>query len=371
MKTGDIDCRGELFYGGWQLVEEKVFTEAATSYTFSGLNGDVDEEYRVISRLVNGYDGSCVYRIHPNNDSGSNYGYQWVQGDNTTASALRGSTSGLSLNGLATLNYIGFSDTIIYAKSGSTRTAIQKRTANITGTTVTSISLWGESWNNTTDNITSLVMQASQANGIGIGSHFYLFKRTLSGLEASTGLKIGNLDVRGKLKAGVFQLVEKYEVTGSAETSHTFSGLNGDTDELYLIKTRIVNGYNGGCIYNILLNNDSTANIYGRQALYGGDTTLSAVRGTLTSLDPSISNDDINKVLYSEILLYAKSGYVRTAITQLSRSISTTTVTYLFLNGLSWNNTVDEITNIVVSASQTGGLGVGTVIETYKLSKHS
>lgn len=38
-----------LYFGGYQLVEEKIVTGSAlTSYTFSGLNGDMDEGKSVV-----------------------------------------------------------------------------------------------------------------------------------------------------------------------------------------------------------------------------------------------------------------------------------------------------------------------------------
>ena len=68
----------------------------------------------------------------------------------------------------------------------------------------------------------------------------------------------------------------------------------------------------------------------------------------------------------TEALIYAKSGYTRTVLHSSIYYASGTTVTGLEVRGSSWNNTADNITSIVIGASTTNGLGVGTSIELWK-----
>ena len=44
------------------------------------LNGDNDEEYQIIVRTVNSYNGVSDYGIRLNNDTATNYGFQYVYG---------------------------------------------------------------------------------------------------------------------------------------------------------------------------------------------------------------------------------------------------------------------------------------------------
>ena len=78
--------------------------------------------------------------------------------------------------------------------------------------------------------------------------------------------------------------VYNYTVTGSAVTSLTISGLDGDTAGKYKLSARIVNGYNGGVDYLLRPNNVSTADNYGRQFILGADTATSAARDTWTGM---------------------------------------------------------------------------------------
>ena len=83
-------------------------------------------------------------------------------------------------------------------------------------------------------------------------------------------------------------------------------------------------------------------------------------------LDNSI-NISANNLAFGKALIYAKSGYIRTAILEENLEVTGTTVTRMVLAGQSLNNTTDNITSLVVSAAETNGLGVGTVMELWAL----
>jgi len=371
MRVGKLNqsTSGILNAGVYQLVEEKILTEAATSVTFSNLNGDVDQEYRIIGRFVNGYNGGENLRIQPNNDTGANYGYQNISGINTTIAAAR--DSGLVSHNIArceALNDLSLSDTIIYAKSGYVRTFLSKYCSGISGTTVNGIYLSGGSWNNTANNITSLVISASQANGLGIGTHLFLFKRNLLGTEASSGMKTGDLNIQGSLNCGVMQKI--YQTTlASAATSVTISGLDGNTDTLYELRARIVNGYNGACGIYLRPNNDTTDTHYGGQKIYGSDSSAAANHNSGAAYYFNGGFSTLNQLSFTNCFMYSKSGFIRVWINTGAEAISGTTVGYADLFGNVWNNTADNITSLVLFATQASGLGVGTTIELWALRK--
>jgi len=334
---------------------------ATTSITISNLDGDTDMEYELIVRGVRNeaVSANLLLYIQPNGDTtAGNYGIQSINGTNATASAYRDTTN---YQGFATglgflynvTGQVGFSHWIINAKSGYVRTAIGKEMTRTNGTTVNAIVLSGCSWNNTANNITSLVVASDTANGLGIGSRIILLRK----VNATTGKKYyEDMNIKGLVK-NAWQEVTRGTLTGAA-TSATISNLTGNTDVLYRLRTRTVNAYNGSSSILLRPNNDSTADIYGYQQLYGGNTTVGAARGTLTWIYAGYCTG-LNAVSQADILLYVKSGYVRTGLVEVSDQ-SGTTVSYVMMFGQSWNNTADEITSLVIVHPQTNGLGVGT-----------
>jgi hypothetical protein len=55
------------------LVEEKNITEAVTSATFSGLNGDQDDEYYIISDLVQTLESDLLINFNSDMNNSQNY----------------------------------------------------------------------------------------------------------------------------------------------------------------------------------------------------------------------------------------------------------------------------------------------------------
>lgn len=170
---------GSILHDGWEKIyEHTVVGSAETAITISDLNGDVDEEYILESKVVNGYNGISTNVMLLNNDSGGNYGFQYVRGINTATNANRGgSQTGISITDHAALGDISIGSVRIFAKSGFVRTAVREMITAISGTTVSSAQLFGNSWNNTADNITSIVLQGGQAGAFGVGSSFTLFRK--------------------------------------------------------------------------------------------------------------------------------------------------------------------------------------------------
>jgi len=141
------------------------------------------------------------------------------------------------------------------------------------------------------------------------------------------------------------------------------STLDGDTAEEYILRTRIV-AATTSTEYFVRMNNDSGSN-YGHQQLYAQDTSVSAQRGTTDTFISIGYNGSVGDVSPANTSIYAKSGYLRTALVNKAYRIATTSVNLIDLLGASWNNTSDNITSMVVSADTAGGLGIGTVVELY------
>ncbi len=178
-------------------------------------------------------------------------------------------------------------------------------------------------------------------------------------------MKAGAIIPQGNFSANTWVKIYENEL-GAPETSVTISNLDGNTDVMYRLVVRGINGYGSGSndVF-IRPNNDSGAN-YGYQQLYGGDTTAGASRVTDATYLKLGYNSVLNYITYAKATLYAKSGYVRTMVNSYGQDVTGTTVTYMILRGQSWNNTADNITSLVVGAQQTSGLGTGTAIELWK-----
>lgn len=354
MRTGKIDS------GNFDVLPSVVYDSseigaAVTSITVSGLDGNSAGEYEIICRLISGSASAPNFYMTINNDTGSTYGYQRLRGANTSVSATRAAITNIALGTSDGLDDISLATVKLYAPTGFVRTAIVKRAMDIKSTTVTYMDLAGYSWNNTVDNITRMDFIADQTNGIGIGSRIIILRRNASGI----GLRTGTLNVQGTVK-GAWQRIYS-NTLGSPATSVTIPSLNGNTDVLYRLKVREVGGATSSRP-RYTFNADTGTN-YGYQHCYGEGNGVAASRTTganYINLDENIA--DTGAIIQQDILIYAKSGYLRTLISESISGISTTTVLNVNLAGAVWSDTAANITSIVIGNNATNGLGTGTSI---------
>ncbi len=176
MKFGKLYPQTSVKYDGWEKIYETVLGSAASSVSITGLEGDTDEVYMLDCKFVNGYAGINNYRVRLNGDSASNYGFQELSGTDSAISASRGTDSGAAIGYDIALGTISQSSTLLYAKSGYVRTILSARSRGINGTTVDSITGWGWSWNNTSDEITSMTILGS-GGVMAVGSVISLYRR--------------------------------------------------------------------------------------------------------------------------------------------------------------------------------------------------
>jgi hypothetical protein len=142
------------------------------------INGDTDEEYRLITSIVNGAAAAVTYCYRLNNDSGANYGLQQLSGVAAVIAAARLTGQVYNILGYAdAINYLVLSDVLLYVKSGYLRTSLNHYAGGITGTTVSSEILHGHVWNNTTAPVSALQILAGTASGLGVGSKFLLYRK--------------------------------------------------------------------------------------------------------------------------------------------------------------------------------------------------
>jgi len=141
----------------------------ATTVTISGLDGDVDELYMFVAFIINAAGESCNYSLCPNNttDMGT---YQYLQGLGDGASAYTSSIQIFSLWAM-TAGEDGLFSIIINAHTGVARQGL-----TTIARSYPAVMVIGSRWTNTVDNITSFVFAADQANGLGAGTAYWLFR---------------------------------------------------------------------------------------------------------------------------------------------------------------------------------------------------
>lgn len=359
MKTGTIDGKVDQL---WQVVYDSgELGAAATTINVTGLEGDTDEEYYIITRFINAYAGVCSVQLKINNNSDNIYGRQIIAATGASINPSRSVTNlGFGV-GAADDGECSFSYALLKAKSGYGRTFHELRAYLIDGTDVNDLITQGAVWDNTVDEITSLNFNATETDGFGVGTRIIILKK----VDGTSGMRTGELDVQGSI-TGAWEKIYENELTG-ATNSVTVSGLAGNTDQVYKVITKFRNNYNGTTQFYILLNNDSGAN-YGVQEVLGQDSTASASHFTaLTYFGQTASYTQYNLSL-TESLIYAKSGYTRTMLTNDCMDLGGTTILRAISRGFSWDNSGDELTSMVFTTDQTDGMATGTVIEVWKLN---
>jgi hypothetical protein len=201
----------------------------------------------------------------------------------------------------------------------------------------------------------------ASADNINVGSRIILLRK----VSATDGTQYGQMNIKGIVK---YAWQEVYKTTlASAQTSMTISNLLGNTDILYRLKVRAVSGIANNNFY-VRPNNDTGGN-YGNQILTGNNTTVAAARDTSETYFwlTNTADNDANEIADSEMIIYAKSGYIRPAIVTSSEKITGTTVTQSNLYGQAWADTTNQITSMVVTSGD-NGLGIGTAITLERLN---
>jgi len=178
MKYGNINARG-LVKPAWQEVYKTATVGTATNLTISGLSGDTDVMYQLTTKFENGAVATAYYGTRLNNDSGANYGIQYLGAADTVLDPLSSAVYTELYTDYSGAGKTSYGKMFIYAKSGFLRLAQNSHLQSVIGTTINDTYMMAMSWNNTADNITSLFIYSSAAGGIGDGSYICLERLNL------------------------------------------------------------------------------------------------------------------------------------------------------------------------------------------------
>jgi hypothetical protein len=174
MEFGKVyNQKDTLYYDGFVKIYETALATTASAVTISGLNGDVDVEYKLKTNLI----GTAVdyFTVHFNGDTTvGNYGKQRIYGLGASIGAERATAEGgIEWDYSFTVGGNGMNEATIYAKTGYPRTLITSPLMTAYGSTVNCINIYGFSWANTTNNLTSISIDSN----VGIGSHISLYAK--------------------------------------------------------------------------------------------------------------------------------------------------------------------------------------------------
>lgn len=169
---------GSAGSSGLILVEKQTITSAQTDVTFSGLDGDTDEVYLLIGRIVIPSAGSApIFTWQPNGIT-TNQSCQWGYVGGILAS---GSASNLTLSDQSSPGSFTTFEVTIHAKKNPNSVAARRVYtgmffARYSSDTISSPAFVGGQWAETSTNITSLVIHSSVASKIGDGSTLALYR---------------------------------------------------------------------------------------------------------------------------------------------------------------------------------------------------
>lgn len=159
---------------------------------------------------------------------------------------------------------------------------------------------------------------------------------------------VQNLEITGELPR-CFNLIDETTLTDTA-TTIDITGLNGDTDEIYIIQYRIThdNIPASATQLRLGLNEDSATN-YGYQRLRANGAVIDASRSTLqNAMNLALMRTFTSTTYFTsgEIILFSKSGNERVAISDCARGISDDYMEGIRLGGSVWDNTIDTLTSL-------------------------
>lgn len=175
------------------------------------------------------------------------------------------------------------------------------------------------------------------------------------------------------LTRGEWTLVERKTFDAPA-TSYTLSGLNGNTDRRYKLKTELKNNYAGTNQFFATINGDNTAAHYNFFE-HGTYKTTGDGAGTIINDRSPYSSIRVgwgsaqNNWGWCEVVIEAFSGRNRHYSTSENSELNSTEIWKTHRGDGLWLNSADNITSITVTSTNASGIGIGSYVELWKLAQ--
>lgn len=166
---------------GWvPVVDTTIAGAAVTSVTLSGLNGDVDELYKIFIKIVHAGVEAAV-DMQPNADVTANnyfYGILQASGASITGQQSTSNSAGMRVAYSSAGAGTTISELFFNAKTGTVRTLIGSEHIVYSGGNTSILQSIASGWKDTAANITSLKFVGG-TGAFGVGSRFLIQKRSL------------------------------------------------------------------------------------------------------------------------------------------------------------------------------------------------
>ena len=306
---------------------------ATTSVSFTGLDIGKDDDYLLVSDLVNASaSGIDCYLVSNANSTLTNYWSQIITADSIVVNSARGNvpylvSCGGSLKSIALTNVkltnSGYAcwQSSIDQHVGSSTIILRKYHGTSTFTSAS---------------ITSLTITSSVASAIGIGSRFQLYKLVAE--------KVADI------------------IVATATTSVDITGLNIDKNSEYMLVSDLNNTTASDSGYPFCVNNNVTSTNYSKQDIYGDSTS---VVGARSNANMTIWTTASTKAFVMTNIKLTNSGYV---ILQQNSNIRYGASNMFLLNSCVTSTfTATSITSLKITASVANAIGIGSRFTLYKI----
>ena len=334
------------FKPGLIFIERKEVASAVQNVIFSGLDGDTDEVYKIIGRIIKPF-GVVTYRFRPN-------GVTTNQSIGVTSNGSFSTTTPLDflVAAITDGNNISF-ECLIHA-----RAAVQSQAMDRT--------FLGKAMESAGPSVIK-VNRLAAGEGVAIDFDFGSGPQTAVITDETDQTKVlapdgaGGVEWSSAFKPGLI-FIERKEVA-SAVQNVIFSGLDGDTDEVYKIIGRIIKPF-GVVTYRFRPNGVTTNQSIG--------VTSNGSFSTTTPLDFLVAAITDGNNISFECLIHARAAVQSQAMdrTFLGKAMESAGPSVIKVNdfGGAWT-VAANMTSLQVSSTIATGIGAGSTFELFKLAQ--
>jgi len=167
----------------------------------------------------------------------------------------------------------------------------------------------------------------------------------------------------GELSFSNLVRVEQIAVTGSAVTSVNFTGLNSDTDGIYLLIYKWIRAAGGASDLSCYANADTTATNYYFQYLSASHNVVSAARGNVSVMGGSLTTKD--SLGYAWIS--AVDGQFQVISQGVYDQAATVIMRHYMMSKTSLLSTPAYIDELTFTGGVASSIEVGSTFDLYKL----
>ena len=163
-----------------RLIYETDLTSTQDSIPVSGLDGNTDKEYKIVTRIT-AANTSCFFGVRFNGISSSVYGWKTIGATSGPTPDAQANTTITSLL-IGTANALGtttYSDGFMLAKTGNSRIFHNLVVQSLSPATnsIYESYYFSSIWNDSTTNITSMTFMSNISNCYAAGSHIEVWAR--------------------------------------------------------------------------------------------------------------------------------------------------------------------------------------------------